>query len=226
MASTDSRGSSRFGSVFGESAKNTKAILKASEGKLLIIDEAYMLHSGGKGVANTCDPYKSAVIDTIVAEVQSTPGQDRCVLMLGHKEEMEDMLRSSNPGLARRFQLSYAFVFEDFDNQQLNEILELILRKQGLDATEEAKSVALGILSRARDRPNVGNAGEIENLISHATAQVQKRRLAATTTNRSAEAVFLPQDSDEGFDRAKNAALDCRNLFADVVGCEGLKNIA
>lgn len=208
------------GSVLGESEKNTKAILKASEGKVLIIDEAYMLYSGTKGAGNTSDPYKAGVIDTIVAEVQSTPGEDRCVLLLGYKEQMEEMLENSNPGLARRFQLSYAFHFEDFDNQQLREILDLKLKKQGLDATEDAKNVAIELLSRARDRPNFGNAGEVENLISHAKGQEQKRRSAGNLASDSAEVVFLPQDFDENFDRAKDAALNCRKLFSDVVGCE------
>lgn len=210
------------GSVLGETEKNTKAILKSTEGKVLIIDEAYMLYSGRKGGGNTSDPYKTAVIDTIVAEVQSTPGEDRCVLLLGYKEEMEEMLENSNPGLARRFQLSYAFHFEDFDDQELRQILELKLKKQGLDATEEAKNVAIEILSRARDKPNFGNAGEVENIISHAKAQEQKRRSAENPTSRSAEVVFLPQDFDQKFDRAKDAALNCQKLFADVVGCEGL----
>ncbi len=181
-----------------------------------------MLYTGTKGAGNTSDPYKTAVIDTIVAEVQSTPGEDRCVLLLGYKEEMEDMLENSNPGLARRFQLSYAFHFEDFDDQELREILELKLKKQGLDATEEAKDVAIGILSRARDRPNFGNAGEVENLLSHAKAQEQKRRSMEKPASRSAEVLFLPQDFDENFDRVKDAALNCRKLFADVVGCTGL----
>ena len=75
-----------MGSVLGESEKNTKAILKATEGKVLIVDEAYMLYSGGAGMSTTSDPYKTAVVDTIVAEVQSTLGEDRCVLLLGYKE--------------------------------------------------------------------------------------------------------------------------------------------
>lgn len=211
-----------IGGVLRESEKNTKAILKASEGKVLIIDEAYMLYSGSKGSGNTSDPYKTAVIDTIVAEVQSTPGEDRCVLLLGYKEQMEEMLENSNPGLARRFQLSYALEFEDFDDQQLREILDLKLEKQGLDATDEAKNIAVGLLSRARDRPNFGNAGEVENLISHAKGQEQKRRTAVGLKKQSPEVVFLPQDFDEDFDRAKNAPLNCRKLFADIVGCDGL----
>jgi hypothetical protein len=35
------------------------------------------------------DAFKVAVIDTIVAEVQSTPGEDRCVLLLGYKEQSQ-----------------------------------------------------------------------------------------------------------------------------------------
>jgi hypothetical protein len=44
-------------------------------------DQAYMLY-GRSGNASNVDPYKTAVIDTIVAEVQSTPGEDRCILLL------------------------------------------------------------------------------------------------------------------------------------------------
>lgn len=36
--------------------------------------------SGGGG--GSSDPFKQAVIDTIVAEVQGEPGLDRCVLLL------------------------------------------------------------------------------------------------------------------------------------------------
>lgn len=50
-----------------------------------------MLYGGaGSGGA---DIYKTAVIDTIVAEVQSTPGEDRCVLLLGYKHQMEEMFQ-------------------------------------------------------------------------------------------------------------------------------------
>ena len=177
---------------------------------MLIIDEAYMLYPGGKGAGYSNDSYKTAVIDTIVAEVQNTPGEDRCVLLLGYKDQMEEMLENSNPGLARRFQLSHTFEFEDFDDQQLRQILDLKLKTQGLDATEKAKEVAVGLLSRARGRPNFGNAGAVENLISHAKAQEQRRRSMQHPSKLSAEVVFLPQDFDENFDRIDNAALNCR----------------
>jgi len=206
------------GSVLGESEKNTKGILKATEGKVLIIDEAYMLYSGGAG----SDLYKTAVVDTIVAEVQSTLGEDRCVLLLGYKEKMEEMFRNTNPGLSRRFALDDAFNFEDFDDDQLREILKLKLKKQCLEATEEAKDVAISMLARARHRPNFGNAGEVENMISHAKASYQTRQSAKSPSSRSADVIFEPQDFDVNFDRSANASVSCKALFKDVLGCEEL----
>jgi AAA lid domain/ATPase family associated with various cellular activities (AAA) len=211
------------GSALGESEKNTKEILKATEGKVLIIDEAYMLYPGCKGGGHV-DPYKAAVIDTIVSDIQSTPGEDRCVLLLGYKDQMEEMLENSNPGLARRFPMNHAFHFEDFNDEELRAILDLKLKKQGLEATEKAKAVAIELLSRARDRPNFGNAGEVENLISHAKESQQKRSLSTDSTSCGPDIVFLPQDFDENFDRARNSAVSCRRIFADIVGCENLIN--
>ncbi|OAG34097.1 hypothetical protein AYO21_11766 [Fonsecaea monophora] len=153
------------GARLGESERDTKAILRASESKVLLIDEAYGPLAGcgvGKGQA---DIYKAAVIDTIVGEVKNTPGEDRCVLLLGYEDDMKEMLDNSNPGLARRFPISEAFHFDDFGDEELRQILDFKLKKQGLDATDEAKDVVIGILSKTRDRPNFVNAGEVENLI-------------------------------------------------------------
>ena len=90
------------GNVLGQSERNTKAILATTVGKVLIIDEAYMLYSRTEGSGNQSDPFKTAVIDTIVAEVQSVPGEDRCVLLLGYKDEIVNMFQNVNPGLSRR----------------------------------------------------------------------------------------------------------------------------
>ncbi|UPX21074.1 uncharacterized protein EKO05_0011278 [Ascochyta rabiei] len=90
-----------IGNVIGGSEANTKAILASTVGKVLIIDEAYMLAGNSGDSSKTADIFKTAVIDTIVAEVQSRIGEDRCVLLLGYKDLMEGMFRDVNPGLAR-----------------------------------------------------------------------------------------------------------------------------
>ena len=51
-----------------------------------------MLYGGGR-TGGQNDLYKTAVIDTIVAEIQSVPGEDRCVLLLGYKDQMVEMFQ-------------------------------------------------------------------------------------------------------------------------------------
>jgi hypothetical protein len=71
---------------------------------------------------------------TSYKKVQNVPGEDRAVLMLGYREQMESMLKSNNPGLERRFALQDAFEFADYSNEELLSILHLKLRKEDLTA--------------------------------------------------------------------------------------------
>ena len=212
-----------IGSVIGQSEANTKVILANTLGKVLIIDEAYMLYSGSNsGGGSGIDVYKTAVIDTIVAEVQSVPGDDRCVLLLGYESQMIDMFQNVNPGLTRRFQLSDAFRFEDFCNSELEEILQLKLKSQDLCATPEAVSTAIDVLSRLRNGLNFGNGGDVENLISKAKTNYQARQATLPISQRSIDFVFKPQDFDLDYDRASGAETNLELLFEGVIGCEDI----
>jgi hypothetical protein len=212
-----------IGNVIGQSESNTKAILATTVGKVLVIDEAYMLYSGsGSGGGSSTDVYKTAVIDTIVAEVQSVPGDDRCVLLLGYEPQMMDMFQNVNPGLARRFQLSDAFRFENFSDSELREILQSKLRNQDLGATQQAVSTAIDVLSRLRNGLNFGNSGDVENLISKAKVNYQARQSALPATQRSIDFIFEPQDFDTDYDRASGAETNLEELFKGVIGCEDI----
>lgn len=219
------------GNVLGGSEANTKAILASTVGKVLIIDEAYMLASGAAG-----DHFKTAVIDTIVAEVQSTPGEDRCVLLLGYKDQMENMFRDVNPGLARRFPLESAFVFEDFNGAEIRRIFDLKLKDIGFEATDQARKVrakafglgkclcvvlqvAMDVIERARNRPNFGNAGEVDIILDRAKALHQKH-ISAHKVKQFGK--FEAIDFDPDFDRIDRATTNLAALFQDVVGCEEL----
>lgn len=205
------------GAALGQSEQQTKGILAASLGKVLVIDEAYGLYGGGGTPGSTSDPYKTSVIDTIVAEVQSVPGDDRCVLLLGYKDQMETMFQNVNPGLARRFPIASGFNFEDFSDDELQKIFDLKIKQQGYQATAGAATVALEMLSRARNRPNFGNAGEIDILLNDAKARHQQR--LAKGKARS-ETLFEPQDFDEDYDRATNSDTNVGKLFEGSVGSE------
>lgn len=208
----------------GESEKLTKSILASTLGKVLVIDEAYGLcaggASGGTGAKN--DIYRSAVVDTIVAEVQSTPGEDRCVFLLGYKDQMQQMFQNVNPGLSRRFPIDQAFEFEDFTEEQLDRILTLKLQEQGFDVTERGRKVVLEMLERARNRPHFGNAGEVDILLNHAKMCYQKRVSARPHLINPSKSIFDAEDFDEDYDRAERDDTNIALLFQGVVGCEDI----
>ena len=206
------------GDALGVSEKLTSGILAASLGKVLVIDEAYGLHAGGSHGSST-DPYKTAVVDTIVAEVQSVPGDDRCVLLLGYTDQMEQMFQNVNPGLSRRFPMASAFVFEDFDEPQLRQILDLKLKTQGFDATDQAKNVVMEMLDRARNRPNFGNAGEVDILLDAAKARHQSR---FTRGEAKSASTLEALDFDADFDRADRTETNVKLLFEGTVACEDI----
>lgn len=208
-----------MGSALGQSEATTKGILASSLGKVLVIDEAYMLYGGSSDGPSVSDPYKTAVIDTIVAEVQSVAGDNRCVLLLGYKDQMERMFQSVNPGLSRRFPLDSAFQFEDFSDDDLQEILDLKLKQIGFAATDQAKKVARECLSRARNQPHFGNAGAVDILLDAAKMRHHERLYARKTNDVY---VLDPVDFDPDFDRAERAITNCRKLFDGVVGCQSL----
>ncbi|KAJ5117791.1 P-loop containing nucleoside triphosphate hydrolase protein [Penicillium atrosanguineum] len=195
------------GSVIGESEKNTKGILASTAGKVLVIDEAYGL---------------AAVVDTIVAEVQSTPGEDRCVLLLGYKNQMQQLFQHVNPGLSRRFPMDQAFVFSDFTKEQMDKILTLKLEDQGFDITNIGRQVAMEMIERARNRLNYGNAGEIDILLDTAKMRFQKRISSTADGNYALVTALDALDFDEEFDRADRNGPNVQKLFEGVVGCENI----
>ncbi|OHF03871.1 ATPase [Colletotrichum orchidophilum] len=212
-----SNGEDFVGAVLGGSEAQTKGILASTVGKVLVIDEAYGLYGGSGSSGGGSDPYKTAAVDTIVAEVQSVPGEDRCILLLGYKDQMEEMFQNVNPGFSRRFPLSSAFVFEDFNQAEMREILDLKLKQQGFSATDQAKQVATEMLARARNRPNFGNAGEVDILLNDAKARHQ-RRLTSKESDQVSTLEAL--DFDQDFDRAERAETNVSKLFESTVGCE------
>jgi hypothetical protein len=98
--------------------------------------------------------------------------------------------------------------------------VELKLNSQNLGASDAAKAAAIAVLSRARNRPNFGNGGEVENLLSKAKMQYQLRQKSIPVQDRTGDIVFEPQDFDPQFDRSANASENISTLFAGLIGFE------
>lgn len=138
------------------------------------------------------DEFRPGCIDVLVSSIHNTPREDRCVILVGYPEMMEEMFRKSNAGLRRRFPLEEAFRFADYNDQRLNEILGLKMEAEGIIATESAMEVAAEVLRRARDRPNFGNGGDVETLLNQARVRHQKR---SSTASGSPANISPPKDA-------------------------------
>jgi len=168
------------GEHLGQSEAKTKAILDSAKGCVLVNDEAYGLYGG----ENVTDPYKIAVVDKIVAEVQGVPGGDRCVLLLGYKKEMEEMLRNTNPVLARRFNLQDAFYFEDYNDEDLLSILMEKVKQLDMKIDMDTALEAIKMLAEQRRAElHFGNGGAVENLLS--SASIDRPFIVLTETKSS-----------------------------------------
>jgi len=66
-----------IGSYIGQSEANTKGILATTLGKVLVIDEAYMLNSSNGESGNGGDTYKSAVSTYSFILTYDFDGQER-----------------------------------------------------------------------------------------------------------------------------------------------------
>lgn len=194
-----------IGDAVGVSESNTRNILATTKGKVLVIDEAYSLSS--KGGSQTSS-YGASVIDTIVAEVQGVPGEDRCIILVGYEDRLRDMLQHANPGLARRFRMDRGFHFEDFTTDQLMEILEKKMRDEDLRATPKAKEEARKMCERARFRASFSNAGEVINLLDIAKLNFQSRLQKQKSPQY--DDTLLPEDFDPGYGRRTDAAAKCK----------------
>lgn len=206
----------------GGSENNTKSALAEAVGGVLIIDDAHMLDPGKRSDDDKNGDFRGSILDTLVAEVSGAPGEDRCVILCGYDEQMKEMYANANPGLARRFPLDTAFVFENFDAETLGKILDFKLDKEKLTVTDKAREVAMDMLKRASVRPNFGNGAEVDNLISKAVlAQTKRIEAMEASEQEKADTVPIePQDFDADWDRHRRAVANTRALFDGFIGYE------
>jgi len=211
------------GSALGQSEEKTNALLDKARGCVLVIDEAYGLDpssGNGNGAIAGGDPFRGAVVDALVSRVQGEAGADVCVLLLGYERPMREFLRKANPGLARRFDLENAFVFDDYDDQALLKILLQNVRKRSLKVSlSDAKAAVRKRLAKQRLRPNFGNAGAAEALVAEAVQRRERRLESLDASQRSMERDLVLEDLYVEPDHVKDPSL----VFDGLIGCQEIK---
>ncbi len=171
--------SSFVGGYVGQSQTKTRALISAADGKVLLIDEAYVLAESDFG---------KRALDTIVEMVPNKPGADIAVVMIGYPDEMLTMCNEVNPGLARRFDIENMVEFEDFSDEDLEWILKFHCDKRGVRCPPDVVTAAIGKITKSRPQPTFGNAGTVVNALSDAIKKRTKQ------TKSGSELVLQKED--------------------------------
>jgi ATPase family associated with various cellular activities (AAA) len=165
-----------MGAAVGTTAKTVNDLMDNVSGKVLVIDEAYVLGSPNS-------PYGKEALDTLVERVQGSPGEDFAVIMCGYEDEMKTMLRDCNPGLKRRFKSDDAFMFADYSDEELAEIMVKRAQVQRVYVTQElAESCVRNVLAKQKAKQHFGNVGSVNNLLESAKEKMMQRYCTALIT--------------------------------------------
>ncbi|KAI8954428.1 P-loop containing nucleoside triphosphate hydrolase protein [Xylaria longipes] len=198
-----------IGDCLGKSEAQTKRILEASIGKVLVVDEAYMLDPGNTN--GDQDKFKTGVIDTFVSMVQGLPFEDRCIIFVGYEDKIRTMFRNANPGLSRRFPIEQPCRFRTFNSEQLLAILHSKMKDQDLVFTDEALAAARNIFEKAMIRGNHTNAGIVDSTLEMVKLNYS-RRISRTAFNpQEPNPKFRAVDFDLNFPKA--ARVDYRKVM-------------
>jgi AAA+ superfamily predicted ATPase len=171
------------GDVVGASQQKTAALLEVAKGRVLLIDEAYVLDDS---------LYGKQALDTIVEKVSGAPGEDIAVVMCGYRSEMTKMLRDQNPGLARRFDVNFAMQFDDLSDSELLQVFTDLCRGAELRAPYDVRLHAVGVLAKMKRLPNFGNVGAANTLF----ADAKKRMTVRLRDNKDAPRRMTVEDVD------------------------------
>jgi len=154
------------GDAEGGAATNTKAVLERAKGKVLLIDEAYILDPRRKN-----NQYGGNVLDTLVEKLDGEAGSDIAVILAGYKQEMFDML-DNNPGLRRRFNIDdFGMHFRDMSDEELKQVLVSMASKCGLVFENLALiDAVVALIAQKRRMPGFGNAGTVGSMLNFAKA--------------------------------------------------------
>jgi len=129
-----------IGQFQGHSVERTRDIFRRYKGGVIMIDEAYSLATSEN------DSFGREVLTEINNHMSLYP-DDIVFIFAGYPQQMKELLKLQ-PGLARRF--NWTIEINDYDSQELLEILEQQLGNQQLNLSPAAKDYYLHILEKEK----------------------------------------------------------------------------
>ena len=144
----------------GQTAIEVSNVLDSAKGGVLFIDEAYSLANGVGG------DYGMEAIETLLKRMEDER-EDLVVIVAGYPKLMERFI-SSNPGLRSRF--SKKIFFPDYTPEELLDILQYMVKKNGFTISESALDFAYEVLEKKYNTrsEDFANAREVRNFFESA----------------------------------------------------------
>ncbi len=147
------------GQYVGHTAPKTKDVVKRALGGVLFIDEAYYLHRP----ENERDYGQEAI--EVLLQVMESERQNLVVLMAGYEGPMEEFFQA-NPGMGSR--VAHHIRFPDYDVDELLQIAQLMVDKQGYEMSEDAERALRDYIERRLEQPRFAHGRSIRNAIERA----------------------------------------------------------
>lgn len=152
----------------GQTAAKTTKVIESALGGVLFIDEAYSLSSKSE------NDFGLEAIDTLLKAMEDHR-DDLVVIVAGYDVLMDEFIHS-NPGLESRF--NRYLHFEDYNIDEMLEILDLQLKKGQYTLDEDARDAARAYIESANTSSvSFGNARGIRNIFEKILVE-QANRLA------------------------------------------------
>ncbi len=141
----------------GETRENMQRRLEEARGGVLFIDEAHQF--GNK------DSFGAREAIEALVPAAWNMRHEVVIILAGYTNKMADFF-NMDEGLNRRFPTHGRIEFHDYSLEELWQILERNLKRQGYTLEEAARPRLQAVLRRRMKRKGFGNAGGVENLVS------------------------------------------------------------
>ena len=211
--------SALVGKVIGETENKTVKILNSVRGGTLFIDEAYSLYK-----KDSDNDFGQEALDILLKDMEDHRGE-YCVILAGYKNQMNDMIRNANPGLASRF--DHKINIPDYSAEELLTILVKMAAAEHFYIEKDARNTILEQIEREKVDDTFDNARFSRRLLDMAIERLASRISKERKENKNigVEELSILTAQDFGDTGKKKEKTDHLKELDELIGLEGVKRV-
>ena len=181
----------------GQTVGKVKDIFQKATGGTIFLDEVYSLLSS----SGNEDAFTQEAITQLMVEVENiyhkqteNPDLRTLIIMAGYKDKIEALL-NKNVGFRRRF--PSVIDIKDYSEEELLEIFDLLMKKDGFEITKEANELIKKIIASNKAKPYFSNAGFVRNLLQMTEEYQAERTNVADLTIGVEDVLEVEKNMDD-----------------------------